>query len=315
MVSDNEPRGFVPGPLDDLAPGLRQKSERWPALPVHPRILEAAREDDSFSLVMASFAPAANLKTFHAALKPLVEAALLSELSRPVEELRTRRGPLRELELYSFTAHPFDATPALSTFGLGPAPLDDARSRTTLALLRRESQLIDGLSTDEPLSRHSVKVVPSSHPLCKPLADALLTRVQSPFGAEPGVLARELCEFLNHQGFRGVEPTRSGIERLETVITHDAPFVIRYMHPIVFQALCDLIAVAAITTWKRDVEWGVCEPDPDTQVTPPPVVRVHRDGDTFHVPLGEHILKWSIMPAQVGETIPTLGAWAEHEFG
>lgn len=314
MVSENEPSGFMPGPLDDLVPGLRQKSERWPALPVHPRILEAVRDNDSFSLVMASFAPAANLKTYHAALKPLVEAALLSELSRPVEELREREGPLRELELFSFADHPFDATYALQAFGLSPAPLDEGRVRGTLALLRRESQLVDGLTTDEPLARHTVPVAPSDHPLRKALSDALLARVQGTFGSEPGALARELCAFLSHQGYAGVEPTRSGIERLEALITHDTPFVIRWIDPIVFQALCDLVAVAAIRTWGREVEWGVCEPDPETRVAPPPVIRVHRDGDTFHVPLGEHILRWCIMPAQIGESIPSLGAWAEHEF-
>src|SRR3954451_6894338 len=100
MAEHDETQGFMPGPLDDLVPGLRRKSERWPALPVHPRILEAARDDGSHALAMASFAPAVSLKLFHTALKPLVEAALLSELSRPVEELRERTSKLRALELY-----------------------------------------------------------------------------------------------------------------------------------------------------------------------------------------------------------------------
>jgi hypothetical protein len=62
------------------------------------------------------------------------------------------------------------------------------------------------------------------------------------------------------------------------------------------------------------VEWGVSEIDPDTGVAPPPLLRVHRDGDAFHVPVGEHVLRWCVMPARVGEDIPSLGAWAEHEF-
>ncbi|MFT3921224.1 MAG: hypothetical protein QM778_01690 [Myxococcales bacterium] len=314
MIGDEETQGFMPGPLDELVPGLRRKSERWPALPVHPRILEAERDDGSRNLVMASFAPAANLKTYHAALKPLVEASLLSELSRPVEELRERTAALRGLELYAFAQQPFDPAPALSTFGLSSAPIEGNEVRRTLGLLRRECQLVDGLATDEPLARYTARVVASEQALCGPLAEALLERTEGPFGAEPGALARELCSWLDAQGFRGVAPTRGGIERLESLILHQTPFVIRWIDPIVFQALCDLIAVAAITTWKQEVEWGVCEADEETLVSPPPVIRVNKDRDTFHVPLGEHVLRWCIMPTQVGESIPSLGSWAEHEF-
>ncbi|HEX5659511.1 MAG TPA: hypothetical protein VFX59_20085, partial [Polyangiales bacterium] len=73
-------------------------------------------------------------------------------------------------------------------------------------------------------------------------------------------------------------------------------------------------AVAATVTFARPVQWGVCEPDPDTQLAPPPVLLVERDGEAFHVPLGEHVLRWCVMPTVLGEEIPTLGAWAEHEF-
>jgi hypothetical protein len=58
----------------------------------------------------------------------------------------------------------------------------------------------------------------------------------------------------------------------------------------------------------------VCEPDPETGLSPPPVLRVQRAGDTFHVPLAEHVLRWCVMPVRPDEGVPTLGAWAEHEF-
>lgn len=314
MIGDDETQGFMPGPLDDLVPGLRRKSERWPALPVHPRILEAARDDGSHALAMASFAPAVNLKLFHTALKPLVEAALLSELSRPVEEQRERTSRLRALELYSFAKQPFDPAPALATFGLSAAPLEGAEVRRTLALLRRECQLVDGLPSDEPSARYVATLSASEHPMTQALADALRAQAGGAFGVEPGALARELCAWLDAHGYGGVGPTRAGIERLEGLISHSRPFVIRWIDPIVFQALCDLIAVSALTTWKQEVEWGVCEADPETLVTPPPVIRVTKERDTFHVPLGEHVLRWCVMPTRVGEDIPSLGSWAEHEF-
>jgi hypothetical protein len=314
MAEHDETQGFMPGPLDELVPGLRRKSERWPALPVHPRILEAQREDGSHTIVMASFAGAANLRAFHGALKPLVEAALLSELSRPREELRERNSPLRALELYAFAEQPFDASPALSSFGLAPAPLQDVYARRNLSLLRRECQLVDGVPSDEPIARYVAHASLSAHPLRERLAQALLASGAGAFGAQPGALAKQACEWLAAQGYPGVEPTRAGIERLEAVLVQESPYVIRWMDPILFQALCDLIAVAGHATWGRQVEWGVSEVDAETHVAPPPVLRVHRDGEAFHVPLGEHVLRWCIMPARVGEDIPSLGAWAEHEF-
>ncbi len=314
MTGDEENQGFMPGPLDELVPGLRRKGERWEALPVHPRILEARRDDKSHALVMASFAPAANIKTFHAALKPLVEAALLSELSRPPEELRARSSQLRHLELYAFATQPFDPTPALATFALSAAPLEGPEARQTLALLRRECQLVDGLAGDEPSARFAATLSPAEPPLRSALADALLERATGAFGVAPGALARELCGWLESNGYPGVAPTRAGIERLEALVTHTRPFVIRWIEPVIFQALCDLVAVAALTTWNQGVEWGVCETDPDTLVTPPPVIKINKERESFHVPLGEHVLRWCIMPTRVGEDVPSLGAWAEHEF-
>ena len=125
-----------------------------------------------------------------------------------------------------------------------------------------------------------------------------------------------LATVLYELGFSGVEPTRAGIERLESILVQDTTDVIRWMDPSCFQALCDLIAVAAHNTWGANVEWAVCEPDADTGLAPPPLVRVykHRDRSSGHVPLGEHILRWCMMPQRAGEDIPTLGAWAEHEF-
>jgi hypothetical protein len=141
---------------------------------------------------------------------------------------------------------------------------------------------------------------------------SLLAHTHGVFGEEPGRLARALAEALREHAH--IEPTRAGIEAVESALVQQDPFVVRFMPPLAFQGLCDLIAVAAHSTWGREVEWGVCEPDPDTGLAPPPVLRVTRDGESFHVPLGEHVLRWCVMPLSPGESVPTLGAWAEHEF-
>jgi hypothetical protein len=312
----DDPDSYAKGPLDDLVPGLRRKAERFAALPVHPRVVHARSPGGERTIVLASFAPAVSARAFHAALKPLVEATMLSELSRAASELEDEgEDQLAALELYAFAPSPFDARPALSPFGLTSAALDDAGAQRALALLRHETRLIDGAVSEEACARYRAPFARSAHPLAAPLASKLLAHApKSAWGVEPGALARTCADQLAALGYDGVEPTRVGIEKLEQVVVATDHGVLRWMAPLLFQALCDLVAVAATVTYGRDVQWGVCEPDEEGGLAPPPVLRVERDGDTFHVPLGEHVLRWCVMPTVRGEEIPTLGAWTEHEF-
>lgn len=307
------------GPLDQLFPGLRTgtqaKPERVPALPVHPRIVHARGPGGHYAIVLASFAPAAGVRALHAALKPLVEAALLSDLCRPMAELLDDPGHARALELFEFAAHPFPTRPVYESFALTAEPVSDPSALLALSLLRREVQLVDGAESEEPRARFVAPVLYAEHPLAAPLEAHLRAHgPREPWGREPGVLARVAADFLSAHGTEGVEPSRAGIEALEAVVVHRAPFALRGMGAASFQALCDLVAVFAAAHDDLSVEWGVCEPDEGAGLVPPPLLRLTRADETWHVPLGEHVLRWCIMPAQPGESIPTLGAWAEHEF-
>src|SRR5262245_33885160 len=121
--SQDDSPAFIPGPLDELVPGLRTKGERLPALPVHPRVVRAQREDGSYALVMVSFAPPASVRAFHAALKPLVEATLLVELSRPPSAVKADAARLGSLELFVFYEPSFELAPALVPFAFERADL------------------------------------------------------------------------------------------------------------------------------------------------------------------------------------------------
>lgn len=315
-MSDHEREAaFVPGPLDELVPGLRKKLDRLPALPVHPRVVRARNHDGSHGIVLLSFRPAESARAFHAALKPMVEAALLSELSLPASDLAEQdESPLTHVTLLCFADHALDLGPALSPFGFAPLSLSASEAHM-VALARREARTLADPVPDEPLAAFRVPVQRSGHPLAQPLRDALLAYAPAqPWGKSPGVLARTAADWLATQAdFTGVEPSRAGIEQLESLLVHRPENAVRWIEPIAFQALCDLVAVYAASRGHLGVEWGVCEPDADG-VAPPPVLRVTRDEDAFHVPLGEHVLRWCVMPARAREEIPSLGAWAEHEF-
>ena len=309
---ENSPTGR---PLDQFVPGLRRKADRLPALPVHPRVVHVRDAVGDRRIVLASFAPPASVKAFHAALKPQIEAALLAELSRPGRELAEDASRLVGLELYLYHGEERDYADMLSLFGLTLAPLDEPAAHSALALLRRELQSVDGHLPEEPVARYRARFVSSAHPLYARLVRGMRELApRDAWGERPGALARACADQLSSFGYLTVEPTREGIERLEAVLISEEPGVVRWIEPQLFQALCDLVAVSATVTFERPVQWGVCEPDQETQLAPPPLLLAERDGESFHVPLGEHVLGWCVMPRFPSESIPTLGAWAEHEF-
>lgn len=324
MTLDDGNGAYVPGPLDELFPGLRRKTEKLEALPVHPRVLRLLRPDGARTVALLSFGAAHGARALHAALKPMLEAALLNELCAAPAELADGYGPLGELALLLYVPQPFDAAPALAPFALESFARTPGEHATLLALARREAQALTEPMPDEPCALYRARALRSAHPLAAPLHDAL--RAQGPrsaWGREPGRLARAAADWLAAHGVPDVAPTRAGIERLESIAVAQDAGVIRWMEPLLFQALCDLVAVMAASQPGLEVAWGVCEPDPDSGLPPPPVLRVQREPpaspgrgaeETFHVPLAEHVLRWCVMPVRPGESVPTLGAWAEHEF-
>jgi hypothetical protein len=282
--------------------------------------VRARNHDASHGIVLLSFRPAESARGFHAALKPMVEAALLSELCAPANALAEDYSPLTHLTLLCFADHAVDLGAALSAFGFAPVELDASDSAHMLALARREARTLAEPVPDEPVAAFRARVARSADPLAGRLHDALLEYApREAWGRKPGLLARTIADWLATQAdFEGVAPTRAGIERLEALVVHREPDQIRWIEPLAFQGLCDLVAVLAAsrtssTGERLGVEWSVCEPDAEG-VAPPPVLRVTRDGETFHVPLGEHVLRWCVMPVRAREDVPSLGAWAEHEF-
>ena len=269
--------------------------------------------DGTRALVCASFRAANSALELHSALKPLVEAAILSELSRPGLAVAQEYAPPSRVFLYVFQPLSFSPTGALGPLGLAPSSLNAPASAHPLALVRREAQHVEQ-APEEPLACFEAKVEVGGHPLRDKLHHELMRYGNNgPWGAAPGLWAKAAADALHGLGLRGVGPSREGVERLAAVCAHEIPGVVRWIDPLSFQALCDLIAVFAAERIPGGVEWGLCEAD-DDGLTPPPVLRVTKDQQSFHVPLGQHVLQWCVMPCRESEQIPSIGEWMEHEF-
>jgi hypothetical protein len=86
------------------------------------------------------------------------------------------------------------------------------------------------------------------------------------------------------------------------------------MPPLVFQAVCDFIPVAATTIYDAQVGWAESE-DLGNGFAHPPLIRVGEGNDAAHIPVGHHVLRWWMMPLATGEDVPTLADWVRDQFG
>ena len=55
-------------------------------------------------------------------------------------------------------------------------------------------------------------------------------------------------------------PTLDGLRTLEMLLVSQQAGVIRWIPPMLFQALCDFIGLLGQTLFDRDIAWALCEP-------------------------------------------------------
>ncbi len=291
------------GPLDDLFPGLRRLREEIPNHPVHPRVL-ALPGDNCVDLVFVVWSDPGGAQTLHRALRERVEAALLSELSRPASHVL--EVSLRAMRLVVFG--PVAGLPeAVRAFGFEPDGGPDV-----VALARGEASALGREVPDEA----SVWYAPvETRPLAARIAERLRGSVQDEvFGSRPGAFFARLNVALEVEGERPLPPKRTSLEALETLLFPTTPGVLRWTPALVFQALCDAVGVVAARELGRDVQWAECAPDANG-VAPPPLLRVSTPEGWVHLPVGLELLRWCIMPATKGESIPPLGVWLRDRLG
>lgn len=322
------------GPLDDL---LGPNGQVPPRLPVHARVLDLQAVEGRVRS-FACWEDPGGPQALFAALRARVEGSLVGELSETAhalveEDARAMeqgqapdRGPAAlHLAVYPTIA---DVDRAVRAFGLERRPAGDPALRPTLAALRHEwAELgIDAPLPEPPAATFAARVRPAA-----PAVDALerqLRRagIDDVWGADPGAPFRRLAEALPR---RVGEPSSNGdgatdgpldpddlatIDRLESALVPRDPGVVRWIPPLVFQALCDAVGVVASRALGARVDWGVSAPDEDTGLAPPPVFRITGGEGERYLPIALELLRWCVMPLAEGEAPPTLSEWLADAF-
>ena len=298
-------------PLDALFPELAH-ARSLPKEAVHPRVLE---DDDAW--VLACWQEPASTKALHTAVRNLLEATFLFELCQPARKAAAVAKRRASVRMIFFRPVHADVRRALQAFAFEEADLHDPRYAESIALLRNEGEQAGHYL---PPSPHALWRAPVQQPSGawgeRVAAVEERLRQQLPdetFGERPGMLSHQLSNALADLFGVKIPPSLEGLRQMELLLVPREEGAIRWLHPLVFQALCDFIGVLLTYDRKRDVSWGLCEEE-EGGFIPPPVLRIGQPPDAQHLNIGLHILRWCVMPILPGEQVPALADWIQDEF-
>lgn len=304
-------------PLDALLPELTFQAPAIAKSTLHPRILELGpSEGDAW--VLALWSDPGSAQAIHNEVKKLLEATLLAHLCQsPDAGEALDRVPSRIL-LLAFSTVASNLAAALRAFGFRldeHAQFDGDRLET----LRQEGLSSGWEIPEKPVSIWSVRISqPQEGEPVYELHQRLRERLRGDFwGNEPGAFSLSAAAQIQHALGLRIQPDKAGLDTFEQAVaraSHDG--VIRWIPPVLFQALCDFVGVVTAAQWKHNVEWSLCEPDEGT-FCPPPIFRVTRSDNKKqdHLAIGQHLMRWCVMPILDGEEIPSVWEWLEDEFG
>ncbi len=300
-------------PLDALLPELTTQQPALDAHPVHPRVLHVP-DGEGYAWVVALWRNPGGAAELHKSVRAVIEATMLAELCRAPragEELTKRPT---ELRLAAFDNEPHMAD-ALRAFGLTPAPADlDVAMRT----LQQEADAVGMKIASAPLSLWRAKVRAPANERDRRIEELHGQLIEAGgaevWGETPGLPSRRAAALLNKAFDVKITPDDAGLDLAELLlVSRDQTGVVRWIPPLFFQALCDLVGVV-VAAMGLSVDWAECQAD-DNGFAEAPLLRVRGGERAEHLPIALHLMRWCVMPIQEGEDIPPLSAWVADEFG
>ena len=303
-------------PLDSLLPELSAQSPRVPRTALHSRILHLG-PDEGDAWVLALWADPGSAMELHTQVRNLLEATLLAHLCQTAEAGEALDRAPATIQLLAFCDVPYDMQGALHAFGLKRQD-NTSLNQERIDLLRKEGTDAGWTVPAQPSSTWSVAInQPDPDEPITQIHRQLRERLEGDFwGNEPGAFSLTAAAFIKKDLDINLSPDGDSLDQLEAILVRNhAEGEIRWIPPILFQALCDFIGVITAGQWKHNVEWSLCEPD-DGTFAPPPIFRVTRSDNKRqeHLAIGQHLMRWCIMPRHAGEEIPSVREWLESEF-
>lgn len=303
-------------PLDALLPELTTQAPPLPRSVLHPRVMELGPGEGN-EWVIALWGDPGSTRALHEEVKKLVEATLLAALCRPANTGEALDNPPGGIRLLAFSPVNGNMQQALRAFGFQlqqELPWPDER----LELLRSEGLEMGWDVPATPVSNWFAPLLRPEGVYAEKIEGVhrlLRERVGDDFwGNIPGAFSRCAANLFVEHFQEELTPDLNGLRSFELLtVERKRSGGVRWIPPILFQALADFIGVVIQAEWQHGVEWALCEVD-ESGYAPPPLFRITRPDRQEHLPIGVHLLRWCIMPIMEGEEIPSLDEWLESEF-
>lgn len=305
-------------PLDSLLPelagALRPSEPQDGAGPAfHPGVL-VVETDDGYEWAFACWRDPGGADALASDLGRLMEAVLLAKMSEPAS-VGASDKPFTGIRLFLYDEVE-GADEALAELGFREVPTAPDMYGERLNTFSDEARASGWSVGSSPSSLWFTPIVKPDAELAQraeTIAEALRERVGSlAWGEEPGAYSKHLAELLQTQFSIGITPTLDGLEKMDLLLVDHAERRVRWLPPVVFQGLCDFLAVVAHASATLTIQWGVSETRDGW--TTPPVIRAGDADRATEIPIGRRLLQWSVMP-QARDTDARLTSRFGEAFG
>ena len=289
-------------PLDALLPEIDQLERVGDVGPVektavHPRVLEVELED-AHQWAMACWDDP-GMHELHRQLERLMASTILAEMSRPSGQPDLPEREFEAFELVAFAKFFPESASVLSKLGFEQADYVPDQYVERMDAWRLEAEELG-----HDLSHRPDSVWRSEFRFHGSEMDSRLDGIHRGlrakldgelWGETPGGPSKLAADFLRRRFNTRIEPSLAGLDEFAMIVVQEPGDYIRWMRPLLFQAVCDFVGVVLQAEGDYAVDWAVCEPDDDGFV-PPPLFRLRSAGEATHVPIGRWLVEWCMMP-------------------
>lgn len=248
-----------------------------------------------------------------------VEATLLSGLTQPPRVMHERGRRYLELTLLCFASAP-GLEAALAPMGWERSLYIPDHHEARMAVAQRAAHNEGRTLPDQPAS---VWRMPIHHPEGE--HGDLLRRAQATMaarmgddllGATPGGPSRLLANLLKARARLHITPDWAGLDALETTITQRDVSGVRWIPPLLFQALCDFVGIVLHSELGVGVECAICD-ERAPGLYAPPMMRIRPAvGRPQTLRVGIELVRRCVMPVTGDDATaePVIGAWLRERF-
>lgn len=250
-------------------------------------------------------------------LRTLMEATLLAALSQlPARKQQIERLYI-SMSLLQFRPLPYDLEQ-----GLGPLsfremlPFNPDHFKARTEAFRPDALRTGTVLPSAPARIWSVPIHTHRGTLGDQLRgiQGMMSDRMGPdvLGATPGGPSRLFADLAGRLLGTEITPTLEGLNNMELLLVQEEDSGIRWVPPLLFQALCDFIGVLLRASFGLGVEWALCEAGPNG-LPSPPMFRITAGQKRTMFPVGHWLLRRIVMPdPDVQHRIPLsdhLKAW------